>query len=86
MLFSWLQGEGAWEVLGSRAQDGSGMRRNRPGRTPRGSYFAPGRSWSSDQRMLWRSWGQVTVFFSQSMRKFATSKPSSALACQVLSL
>jgi hypothetical protein len=40
----------------------------------------------SDQRMLWRPSGQVTVFFSQSMRKFATSKPSSALAYQVLSL
>jgi hypothetical protein len=35
----------------------------------------------SDQRMLWRSRGQLTVFFFQSMKKFATSKPSSALAC-----
>jgi hypothetical protein len=40
----------------------------------------------SDQRMLWRSLGQLTVLLSQSTRKFATSKPSSALACQVLSL
>ena len=48
--------------------------------------FAHEQSWSSDQRMLWRSWGQLTVLLSQSMRKFATSKPSSALACQVLSL
>jgi hypothetical protein len=40
----------------------------------------------SDQRMLWRPSGQVTAIPFQSMRKFATSKPSSALACQVLSL
>jgi len=26
--------------------------------------------------MLWRSRGQLTVFFFQSMKKFATSKPS----------
>src|SRR5215207_6225262 len=40
----------------------------------------------SDQRLLWRFRGQLAVLFSQSMRKFATSKPSEALACQVLSL
>jgi transposase len=36
----------------------------------------PGAVLVSDQRMLWRSRGQVTIFPSQSMLKLATSKPS----------